>query len=75
MCGQELRDARDRIWFAEVLGHERVSRLIVRLRGHGLVVKIPRARRYRVTPYGHRVMAAAIAVHDDRCADHYSTAS
>jgi hypothetical protein len=44
---------------------ERVSRLIVKLRGHGLVAKIPRARRYRVTRYGQRVMTAAIAVHDD----------
>lgn len=44
---------------------ERVSRLIVKLRGHGLVAKIPRARRYRVTRYGHRVMTAAIALHDN----------
>ncbi|MCA1708786.1 MAG: hypothetical protein LC808_38100 [Actinobacteria bacterium] len=44
---------------------ERVSRLIVKLRGHGLVAKIPRARRYRVTRYGQRVMTAAIALHDN----------
>ena len=43
---------------------ERVSRLIVKLRGHGLVAKIPRARRYRVTCYGHRVMSAALYIHD-----------
>lgn len=43
---------------------ERVSRLIVKLRGHGLVAKIPHARRYRVTYYGHRVMSAALYVHD-----------
>jgi len=54
---------------------ERVSRLIVKLRGHGLVAKIPRARRYRVTRYGHRVMTAAIAVHDDRFADRYLAAA
>jgi len=53
---------------------ERVSRLIVKLRGHGLVAKIPRARRYRVTRYGHRVMTAAIAIHDDQFADHYRAA-
>ena len=35
-----------------------------KLRGHGLVAKIPRTRRYRVTAYGHRVMTAALAVHD-----------
>jgi hypothetical protein len=45
---------------------ERVSRLIVKLRGHGLVAKVPRARLYGVTRYGHRVMTAAIALHDDR---------
>ena len=50
---------------------ERVSRLIVKLRGHGLVAKIPRARRYRVTPYGHRVMTAAIAIHDDHFPANY----
>ena len=54
---------------------ERVSRLIVKLRGHGLVAKIPRARRYRVTRYGHRVMTAAIAIHDDNFADHYLAAA
>ena len=43
---------------------ERVSRLIVKLRGHHLVAKVPRARLYRVTSYGQRVMAAAIAMHD-----------
>jgi hypothetical protein len=48
--------------------------LIVKLRGHGLVAKIPRARRYRVTRYGHRVMTAAIALHDDNFADHYRAA-
>ncbi len=42
----------------------RVSRQIAKLRGHGLVAKVPRHRLYRVTPYGQRVMAAAIAVHD-----------
>jgi len=50
---------------------ERVSRLIVKLRGHGLVAKIPRARRYRVTPYGYHVMTPAIILHDDQFADHY----
>lgn len=45
---------------------ERVSRLIVKLRGHGLVAKVPRAHLYRVTPYGQRVMTAALAIHDDR---------
>jgi hypothetical protein len=54
---------------------ERVSRLIVKLRGHGLVAKIPRARRYRVTTYGHRVMTAAIDIHDNQFPTSYMTAA
>lgn len=50
---------------------ERVSRLIVELRGHGLVAKVPRARLYRVTAHGQRVMTAAVAFHDDRYPTHY----
>jgi hypothetical protein len=40
----------------------RVSRRISLLRAHGLVAKVPRARRYRVTRSGHRFMSAAIHV-------------
>jgi hypothetical protein len=54
---------------------ERTSRLILKLRGHGLVAKIPRARRYRVTRHGQRVMTAAIALHDDRFAATYNAAA
>jgi hypothetical protein len=54
---------------------ERVSRLIVKLRGHGLVAKIPRARRYRVTRYGHRVMTAAITLHDHAYPVRFMTAA
>ena len=43
---------------------QRTSRRIATLRGHGLVAKIPRRRRYRVTAYGQRVMSAALLVHD-----------
>jgi hypothetical protein len=53
----------------------RVSRLIAKLRGHGLVAKVPRARLYRPTAYGYRVMTAAIAVHDERFPDHYLAAA
>lgn len=38
----------------------RVSRLIAKLRAHGLLGKVPGSRLYRVTPRGHRVMAAAL---------------
>jgi hypothetical protein len=41
----------------------RVSRRISLLRAHGLVAKIPRSRRYRVTPNGNRFMSTAIQVH------------
>lgn len=50
---------------------ERVSRLIVKLRGHGLIAKVPRARLYRVTAYGQRVMTAAVAIHDEQYPVHY----
>lgn len=39
---------------------ERTSRLIAKLRAHGLVAKVSRSRLYRVTPLGHRVMGAPI---------------
>ena len=32
----------------------RVSRLIAKLRGHGLVAKVPHLRLYRVTPHGQK---------------------
>ena len=54
---------------------ERVSRLIVKLRGHGLVAKVPRSRLYRVTHYGNRVLTAAIALHDDSYPDRYLAAA
>jgi hypothetical protein len=38
----------------------RVSRRIALLRAHGLLAKIPRARRYRVTPRGQRFMSTAL---------------
>ena len=40
------------------------SRQIAKLRGHGLLAKVPRRRLYRVTAYGQRYMSAALAVHD-----------
>jgi hypothetical protein len=53
---------------------ERVSRLITKLRGHGLVAKVPRARLYRPTRYGYRVMTAAIALHDQQYPSAYLAA-
>jgi hypothetical protein len=40
----------------------RVTRLIQLLRAHGLLAKVPRSRRYRVTAQGERLMSAAIKV-------------
>jgi hypothetical protein len=54
---------------------ERVSRLISKLRGHGLIAKVPNARLYRVTPYGHRVLTAAIALHDHQYPADYLAAA
>lgn len=54
---------------------QRTSRLITKLRGHGLVAKVPRRRLYRVTPYGHRFMATAIAVHDRDFPDAWTAAA
>jgi hypothetical protein len=42
----------------------RVTRLIGLLRGHGLVAKTPRTRRYRVTAQGELLMSAALKVKD-----------
>jgi hypothetical protein len=44
----------------------RVSRRISLLRAHGLVAKIPRSRRYRVTKRGQRFMSTAIQVRTKR---------
>jgi hypothetical protein len=38
----------------------RTSRPIAKLRGHGLLAKVPRARLYRLTPRGVRLMSAAL---------------
>jgi hypothetical protein len=39
-----------------------VSRLLQRLHVCGLIAKVPHSRRWRVTPFGHRVMSAALTV-------------
>lgn len=43
----------------------RVSRLIAKMRGHGLVAKVPYSRLYRVTPAGARLMAGALRFRHD----------
>jgi hypothetical protein len=44
----------------------RTSRLIAKLRGHGLVAKVPNARLYRITPHGHRVLTGVLTIHDQQ---------
>jgi hypothetical protein len=39
----------------------RVSRLIAKLRGHGLIAKVQGSRLYRVTKRGYQIMAAALS--------------
>ncbi len=46
---------------------ERTSRPIAKLRGHGLVAKVPRSRLYRVTPMVNGSWPA-LAIHDDQYA-------
>jgi hypothetical protein len=57
LFGPKPRDPRER---RQRCG--RVSRRISLLRAHGLVAKIPRSRRYRVTTSGQRFMSTAIQV-------------
>jgi hypothetical protein len=40
--------------------------LIAKLRGHGLVAKVPGARLYRITPHGHRVLTGVLTIHDQQ---------
>jgi hypothetical protein len=42
----------------------RTSRLIAKMRGHGLVAKVQGARLYRITPHGHRILTSVLTVHD-----------
>jgi len=42
-----------------------VSRLVKRLHLRGLVAKIPRTRRWRVTPLGYAVMGAAVHLREE----------
>ena len=48
-CGQDLKK-----------GSSKVSRIFRRFHAHCLIAKLPRARRWRATLYGRRVMAAAL---------------
>lgn len=44
----------------------RTSRLLKRLHVHGLIAKIPRTRRWRVTQRGHRLLSTVLILHHER---------
>jgi hypothetical protein len=47
----------------------RVSRLLTRRHVRGLIAKIPRSRRWRVTQLGHGVMSAAVRLRYEQFPD------
>lgn len=49
----------------------KVTRTLRRLRAHGLIAKIPRTRRWRVTSYGRHLMATAIYLREHHFANTY----
>ncbi len=50
----------DRLRDAPKQHSAQISRLLHRLHVFGLIAKIPRSRRWRVTALGHRVMGASV---------------
>jgi hypothetical protein len=50
----------------------KVSRTFRRFHAHGLIAKVPRTRRWRVTLYGHRVMGASLYLRDHHFPEAYS---
>jgi hypothetical protein len=67
--GLRHRDLRGRLFGpAAATDHRRsaqVSRLLKRLHLRGLLAKIPRSRRWRVTQLGHAVMSTAVLLRED----------
>jgi hypothetical protein len=51
------------------------TRLLHRLHRYGLVAKIPRSRRWRVTAFGHRVMSASVRLRQLHFPAFYATAA
>jgi hypothetical protein len=70
ILGLRNRDLRERLRATslhrrrdQMPGH--VSRLLARLHVYGLIAKIPRSRRWRVTNAGHRLMVTALRLRED----------
>lgn len=64
LCATDLRRALCRIEPADSRSRQRltgrISRLLRLYRAHGLIAKITKSRRYRVTPRGHEIMSTAL---------------
>jgi hypothetical protein len=60
-CGQDPKKA-----------SAKVSRTFRRFHAHGLIAKIPRTRRWRVTLYGRRVMGTSLYLRDHHFPEAYS---
>ena len=68
--GFRNRDVRTRLFGPTATADRRrsaqVSRLVKRLHLRGLVAKIPRSRRWRITQLGHTVLSAAIHLREEQ---------
>jgi hypothetical protein len=53
----------------------RTCRLIAKMRGHGLIAKVPGARLYRITPHGQRILTSVLAIHDQQFPTTYLAAA
>jgi hypothetical protein len=53
----------------------RVSRMLRKLKGHGLISRVQHANLYRVTPRGYRMMSALLAFHGEEFEEVYARAS
>jgi hypothetical protein len=60
-CGQDRKKS-----------SSKASRIFRRFRAHGLIAKIPRTRRWRVTRYGRRVMGTVLYLRETDVARAYA---
>ena len=61
---RDLREALAPVWPADLTEKQisgRISRLLRLLRAHGLLAKISRTQRYRITPKAHQIATAVLA--------------
>ena len=53
----------------------KVGRCFRRLHAHGLIARIPRTRRWRVTSYGRQAMGTLLDLHEHHFPNVYATAA